>query len=177
LSHSSESLVNNANLITKVYFPRAIVPLASILTAVVDAAVAFCLLIGLLLVFHVPVHLSMLLCPAIAAVGGLCAAGAGLWLSALNLQFRDVRYALPFFIQMLVYVTPVFYPTSLVPDRYRFLLVLNPMAAVVDNFRQALFGQDLDLGRLGLALAISILLLVTGFIRFRQLERNFADRI
>jgi lipopolysaccharide transport system permease protein len=177
LTQASDSLIASANLVSKVYFPRVVLPLASIVTASVDFLVASVALVGLMLVFHVPLHASALLALPIAAVAGLCAAALGLWTSALNLQFRDVRHALPFFIQLLVYLTPVFYPTSLVPERYRPLLALNPMAAVVDSFRAALFGTEIPFARLGLAALAAVVVGLVGFIRFRALERTFADQI
>jgi len=177
LSHASESLVNSSNLVTKVYFPRVIVPLATILTAVVDSSITAVLLVGLMIVMHVPFHISALLALPIAGIAGLWAAALGLWTSALNLQFRDVRYALPFFIQILVYATPVFYSASLVPERYRPFLALNPMVAVVNGFRAALFGTTLPLVPLAVALAMSLMVGLLGFVYFRALERTFADRI
>jgi lipopolysaccharide transport system permease protein len=177
LSYASESLISSANLVTKVYFPRVLIPLASILTAVVDCAVASVLLLGLMLVMHVPFHASILLAPLIAAVGAICAAALGLWTSALNLQFRDVRHALPFFIQIMVYVTPVFYSASMVPEKYRLLVELNPMAAVVNGFRAALFGTPIPFRHLGIALTAALIVGLLGYIRFRRLEQTFADRI
>ena len=177
LSQASESLVNSSNLVTKVYFPRVILPLAAILTAAVDSSIASIFLVGLMVVMHAPFHATSLLALPIAAMAALCAAAFGLWTSALNLQYRDVRHALPFFIQILVYATPVFYSASIVPARYRPFLSLNPMVAIVDGFRAALFGGRLPLAQLGIALAISLVVGVLGFIRFRHLERTFADRI
>lgn len=177
LSLSSDSLVSNANLVTKVYFPRVIVPLATILTAAVDSAIAAIFLVGLMIVMHVPFHATALLALPIAAVAALCAAGLGLWMSALNLQYRDVRHALPFLIQILIYATPVFYSASIVPERYRPFLALNPMVAVIDSFRAALFGTEIPVGRLGISIGISLVIGLLGFIRFRHLEQTFADRI
>lgn len=177
LTHASESLVNNANLVTKVYFPRVIIPLASILTAVVDFAITLMLLFVAMLIFRVPLHLTAFLAIPVAAVAALCAIALGLWTSALNLQFRDVRYALPFFIQMLIYLAPVFYPTSLIPARYRPLLTLNPMAAVVDAFRACLFGTRIPFERLGVAAAVASAVALLGFMWFRRMERTFADRV
>jgi lipopolysaccharide transport system permease protein len=177
LTHASESLIANANLVTKVYFPRIIIPLASILTAVVDFAVALILLVLLIVFFHVPFHFSAVLAIPIAMVAVLCAIALGLWTSALNLQFRDVRYALPFFIQMLVYLTPVFYPTSLIPPRFRPVLALNPMVAVVDSFRACLFGARIPFERLAIATAVICAVGLLGFMWFRRMERTFADRV
>jgi lipopolysaccharide transport system permease protein len=177
LSHASESLLASSNLVTKVYFPRVLLPLASILTAVVDSSIAGLLLLGLMVVMHVPFHATALLAVPIAGVAALFAAALGLWTSALNLQFRDVRHALPFFIQIMVYATPVFYPASLVPAKYAFLLSLNPMATVIEGFRAALFGTPIPLARLGLSVVAAGVVGLLGFVRFRHLERTFADRI
>jgi|HubBroStandDraft_5_1064220.scaffolds.fasta_scaffold41055_2 lipopolysaccharide transport system permease protein len=177
LSHASESLVNSSNLVTKVYFPRVIIPLASVVTAMVDAAIAMVFLIVLMIVMRVPFHATGLLALPIALIAAICASSFGLWTAALNLQYRDVRHALPFLIQILVYLTPVFYSASLVPERYRGLLALNPMTAVVDGFRAALFGNPIPFQRLGLALLISLVVGLLGFVRFRRLEQTFADRI
>ena len=177
LAHASESLINNANVITKVYFPRAVIPVASIVTACVDFAIGFGLLLLLVPLFGAHFHASMLLAIPIAALAGLTALALGLWTSALNIQFRDVRYALPFFIQMLIFLTPVFYPASMIPPRYRPLLDLNPMAAIVDGFRAALFGLPFPLARLGFALAVVLVVGAAGFMYFRHMERTFADRV
>ncbi len=177
LSHASESLIASSNLVTKVYFPRAILPLATILTAAVDAGIAALFLIGLMIFMHVPFHASALLAIPIAGLAALCAAALGLWTSAFNLQFRDVRHALPFFIQILVYATPVFYTASMVPQPYRSVLALNPMVAVVEGFRAALFGTPIPFASLGLSLLIAVVVGALGFVRFRQLEQTFADRI
>jgi len=177
LSNASESLLNSANLVTKVYFPRVLIPLATILTAVIDCLLSGVLLAGMMILMHVPLHATAFLALPIAVIAALCAASLGLWASALNLQYRDVRYALPFFIQILVYLTPVFYSASVVPDRYRPFLALNPMVAVVNGFRAALFGLPIPYGALGLSLAFSLLVGLFGFIRFRHLEQTFADRI
>lgn len=177
LTQASESLVASANLVTKVYFPRVIIPLASVLTAVVDFTIALVLLAALMIYFRVPLHWSALLALPIAAVSVLCASALGMWTSALNLNYRDVRYALPFVIQILVYLTPVFYPSSMVPERYRWVLALNPMAAVVDSFRAALFGTPLPFLRLGLSALVAVVVGLLGFVWFRSLERTFADHV
>jgi len=177
LSLSSESLISSSNLVTKVYFPRVIVPLATIFTAAVDSAIAGTLLVALMIAMKVPFHMTALLAIPIAAIAGLCAAAFGLWTSAINLQFRDVRHALPFFIQLLVYATPVFYSSSIVPQRYRPFLALNPMVAVVNGFRAALFGTEIPFAKLGISIAVALSIGLLGFIRFRHLEQTFADRI
>jgi lipopolysaccharide transport system permease protein len=177
LTHASDSLINSANLVTKVYFPRVIIPLASILTAVVDSSIAGVLLLGLMIVKQVPLHATALLVVPIASVAALWAAALGLWTSAFNLQYRDARYAMAFFVQVMVYLTPVFYSTSMVPEKYRALIALNPIATIIDSVRGALFGTPIPFERLGLATAAALVVGILGFHRFRHLEQTFADRI
>lgn len=177
LGQSSASLVENAKVITKVYFPRVIVPLASVLVAGMDFIIGFALLLIAMPLFGVSFHASIVAVPLIALCAAFCAFSVGLWLSAINIQFRDVRYALPFFLQLLIYVTPVFYPSSLIPAQYKFLLLANPMAAVVDCFRAAMFGLAMPWSELGLAMLITFVVGVTGFIYFRYMEQSFADRV
>jgi lipopolysaccharide transport system permease protein len=177
LSHVSESLINNSNLITKIYFPRVILPLAAVGTALIDFLIGFLLVMGMALFLGVPLHATAPL--ALVAAGGAagCAIALGLWTSAINLQYRDVRHALPFFTQLLVFVTPVFYSPSFVPEKWRPLLMLNPMAAIVSAFRGALFGGPLPWRDLAVAAAMMLVVGAGGFIRFRSLERTFADRV
>src|SRR5262249_26334959 len=137
LSHASESLISNSNLVTKVYFPRAILPIAAVGTTLVDFVAGFVLLMPIALWFHVSLAPTALLTPLFAILAALCAVSLGLWTSAINLQYRDIRYALPFLLQLLVFATPVFYPSTLIPERWRPLLALNPMVAVLDGFRAA----------------------------------------
>lgn len=177
LSQASSSLVENAKVITKVYFPRVIVPLSSILAAGVDFLIGFVLVIVMMLAYGEPPHASILLVVPLALLAALSAFSVGLWLSAINIQFRDVRYALPFFLQLLIFVTPVFYPSSLIPDRYQFLLLFNPMSAVVDGFRAALFGSDVPWDRLAVSLGSTLALATAGFLYFRRMEQSFADRV
>lgn len=177
LNHASDSLVANSNVISKVYFPRAVVPLASVLAAGVDFLLGFALLLGMLPFFHVSLHLTMLWCLPLAFVAGAGAFACGLWLSAINLQFRDVRYALPFVLQLLIFVTPVFYSASLIPAKYRALLDLNPMTAIIDSFRAALIGAPMAWTRLGLSLFLVGVVGVTGFLYFRRMEQTFADQV
>jgi lipopolysaccharide transport system permease protein len=177
LGQASNSLVENAKVITKVYFPRIIVPLSSVLVAGMDFLIGFALLMILMPMFGVSFHATILYVPLLAVLAALCAFAVGIWTSAVNIQFRDVRYALPFFLQLLIYVTPVFYPSSLVPAQYRFVLLLNPMAAVVDGFRAALFGTAMPWAQLGLALAGTLVVALGGFWYFRRMEQSFADRV
>ena len=176
LASASNSLVENARVITKVYFPRVVLPLASILVATVDFAIGLAILLVLLLVYGVPIHASILLVPVFAGLAALCALSLGLWTSALNIQFRDVRYALPFFLQLMIFITPVFYPADLVPPPYRDLLVLNPMGAFVEGFRAAIFGTEIPWLNVATATGITLVTAFGGFLFFRRMEQSFADR-
>jgi lipopolysaccharide transport system permease protein len=176
LTQSSQSLVAEQRLITKVYFPRLIVPLASVVSGLADFAVAFVLVLGAMAVYSVAPTWNLLAVPALVVFALATALAVGLWLAALNVQYRDVRYVLPFLTQMWMYATPVGYPSSLVPERIRALYGLNPMVGVVEAFRWALLGT----GRPPVALmAVSALtvaaLLASGLFYFRRLERQFAD--
>jgi homopolymeric O-antigen transport system permease protein len=177
LSHASESLVANANVIGKVWFPRAVVPLATVLAALVDFVFAFLLLLLMTPLMGASLHASLFWCLPLALLAAACAFAFGLWTSAINIQFRDVRYALPFVLQLLIFVTPVFYPSSLVPARYHALLACNPMVAVVDGFRAALFGTPLPLEGLLLSLLTVLVVGAIGFLYFRRMEQTFADRV
>jgi lipopolysaccharide transport system permease protein len=176
LTQSSNSLVNEQRLITKVYFPRLIVPLASVISGVADFAVAFVLVLGMMAWYAVAPSWNMLAVPLLVLFALATALAVGLWLAALNVQYRDVKYLIPFLTQIWMFASPVAYPSSLVPEAYRPIYGLNPMAGVIEGFRWALLG----LGEPPTALvAVSFLtvaaLLVGGMYYFRRLERQFAD--
>jgi lipopolysaccharide transport system permease protein len=178
LTQSSNSLVAEQRLITKVYFPRLLVPLASVLSGLADFAVALVLVLGMIGYYEVPLSWNLLAVPLLVLFALATALAVGLWLAALNVQYRDVKYTIPFLTQVWMFATPVAYPSSLVPEAYRPLYGLNPLAGVVEGFRWAL----LDLGEPPTALmAVSALtvaaLLVGGMFYFRRLERGFADVI
>jgi lipopolysaccharide transport system permease protein len=176
LNQASSSLVDNANVIKKVYFPRIVIPLAAILVAAVDFAIGFVLVLAAVPLLGGTFHLTMLAAPLFALLAALSAFSLGVWLSAINIQFRDVRYALPFFLQLMIFATPVFYPSSMIPASYRFVLYANPMAAIVDGFRAAMFDTEMPWDRLGIAVGMTLVLATTGFLYFRRMERTFADR-
>lgn len=177
LNYASESLVQSSDLVTKVYFPRIIMPLAAVVTAIVDFAIGFVMLLCMMLVYRVPLHASLLLALPIASLAALAAGSVGLWTSAINIQFRDVRYALPFFFQLLVYLTPVFYPSTIVPERFRPFLLLNPMVAVTESFRAAMFGTAMPISHLAIAVLEVLVIGGLGFVAFRRMEQTFADRV
>ena len=182
LTRSSTSVVSSAHLITKVYFPRLIIPIAGVLSGLVDFAIAFLVLIGLMVVYGVVPTLAVVWLPAFLVLAMATALGFGLWLSALNVRFRDVNHLIPYLVQVWMYVTPVIYASTLIPERFRWLLGLNPMTGVVEGFRWALLGRQMAAAQSsGVLFASSVLIalvvLVTGAVFFRRTERVFADII
>lgn len=176
LTQSSNSLVAEQRLITKVYFPRLIVPVASVLAGLVDFAVAFVLVLLGMAVLGVSPTWAVLAVPVFAGFAVLAALAVGLWLSALNVQYRDVRYTIPFLTQFWLFATPVAYPASLVPAEYRAWYGVNPMAGVVEGFRWALLGTDAPAwGLMAVSAAATAGLLGGGLFYFRRMERGFAD--
>ncbi|OQA42176.1 MAG: Teichoic acid translocation permease protein TagG [Chloroflexi bacterium ADurb.Bin325] len=182
LSRVGTSLVSSANLISKVYFPRLIIPLSGVISTLVDFAVGFAVLLVLLAVYRVPLSPNVLWLPAFLLLAVITALGFGLWLAALNVKYRDVNYLIPFLLQLWMYATPVVFGATLIPARYRWLMALNPMTGVVEGFRWALLGGVLDTayapGPLtAVSVAISLIVLVTGVVFFRSTEKTFADII
>lgn len=176
LTESSGSLVANQNLITKVYFPRLIIPLASVLAGLVDFAISFTVLLGLMLYYGVVPTVYVLTIPLFVALAVMAALSVGIWLSALNVEFRDVRYTIPFLTQLWMFVTPLAYASSLIPERWRLVYGLNPMAGVVEGFRWALFGRTAAPGfLLAVSATVVVILLLGGAYYFRRMERTFAD--
>jgi lipopolysaccharide transport system permease protein len=176
LTESSTSLVTNKNLLTKVYFPRLIVPMASVFAGLVDFALAFVLLLGLMVIYHVTPSMAIAWLPVFLLLTVATALSVGLWLSALNVKFRDVRYLIPFLTQFWMFATPVAYPSSLVPEPWREWYGLNPMAGVVEGFRWALLGKAGNPGLLvWVSIAAVLLLLIGGLYYFRRTEATFAD--
>ena len=176
LTQSSNSLVDHARLITKVYFPRLMVPAAAVIAGLVDLAIAFAVLVGLLVYYGITPTAALLFLPAFVLLAALTALAVGLWLSALNVQYRDVRYTIPFLVQFWLFVTPVAYSSTLVPERWRALYALNPMTGVVEGFRWALLGERDAPGVMVAVSAVSVLLaLVGGLLYFRRMEKRFAD--
>ncbi len=176
LTNASNSLVTGANMIKKIYFPRIALPVASVLAGVVDFLLAFAVLVLMLIYFRYPPSLAVLWLPYYLLLAFMTSLGAGLWLGAMNVQFRDVRYAVPFLTRIWYFVTPIVYPTSLVPEKLRPLYYLNPMTAVVDGFRWVLLGTNTAPGSLVMISTVTaVLLLLTGAYYFRRTERTFAD--
>lgn len=176
LNQSSNSLVGSANLIKKVYFPRLVVPLSSVLAGAVDFALAFALLVGMMLYYGLAPGWNALWLPAFFLLAFVTSLGVGLWLSALNVEYRDVRYLVPFLVQFWMYATPIAYPSSLLREPWRTVYGLNPMAGVVEGFRWALLGANTRPGPLIAASALAALLvLISGAFYFRRMEKTFAD--
>ncbi len=182
LNRSSTSIVNNSNLITKVYFPRMVIPFSGILGGLVDFSISFLILLGLMVVYKFYPTPNIIMLPAFMLLAMGTALGFGLWLSALNVRYRDINHLVPFIIQIWMYITPVIYPITIIPEQFRFILALNPMTGVVEGFRWALLGEQLtDAQPPGTLFFVSILItlivLVSGAIFFRRTEHTFADII
>lgn len=184
LTRTSTNLVDNANLISKVYFPRLVIPLSGVVSGLVDFAVGLVILFVLLLIYRLPLSPTVLLLPVFLLLAMVTALGFGLWLSALNVRYRDIKQLIPFIVQVWMYLTPVIYPVDLLPAPLRPLLALNPMTGVVSGFRWAVLGDAATATGLeapGLLFALSVVMavvvLVGGLFYFRSTERTFADII
>jgi lipopolysaccharide transport system permease protein len=176
LGQGANSLVGSQNLIKKVYFPRLVIPIASVLSGVVDFALAFLVLLGMMLFYGIVPTLNVLWLPLLLLLALVTSLGVSLWLSALNVQFRDIRYTVPFLTQFWLFATPIAYPSSLLPEPWRTLYGLNPMAGVVEGFRWALLGTATRPGPMILVSTVAaVTLLVTGAFYFRRMEKTFAD--
>lgn len=175
LGQSSNSLVGSANLLRKVYFPRLIAPIASVAVGIVDFAAACTVLLGLMAYYRVAPTAALLALPLFLLLALITALGAGLWLSALHVQYRDVRYIVPFLTQFWMFATPVVYPSSLLDEPWRTLYGLNPMAGVVEGFRWSLLGARPPGALIAVSACVALLLLASGALYFRRMERVFAD--
>jgi len=178
ISQSSNSLVGSANLITKVYFPRMLMPIASVLAGLIDFALSFAFVIGMVVFYGIRPNVHILFLPLFLLLAILNALGVGLWLSALNVNFRDVRHSVPFIVQFWMFATPIAYPSSLLHEPWHTLYGLNPMAGVVEGFRWSLLGTHTAPGLIVVfSTAVALLLVGTGLIYFRRMERTFADYV
>lgn len=176
LDHASNSLVNNANLIKKVYFPRLTIPLAAVLSGIVDFALAFIMLVGMILYFGIIPSINVFWLPLLLFLALITSFGVSLWLSALNVQFRDVRYIIPFLTQFWLFVTPIAYPSSLLPEPWKTIYGINPMVGVVEGFRWALLGANTAPGPILIVSSFAALsILISGAYYFRHMEKTFAD--
>lgn len=176
LAQSSNSLVGSAHLITKVYFPRLVVPLAAVLSGIVDFVLAFIVLLGMMLFYGIVPTINALWLPVFFLLALVTSLGVGLWFSALNVEYRDVRYLIGFVTQLWLFATPIAYPSSLLPEPWRTLYGLNPMTGVVEGFRWALLGTNSAPGAIiAVSATAATVILVTGAFYFRRMERTFAD--
>lgn len=177
VTNSSSSLVANAPLITKVYFPRLILPGATIGARLVDFAVAFVLLIGMMIYYNVALTLNILMLFPLIVLVTLLALGVGMWTAALNVRYRDVGVALPVALQLWMFASPILYPLSLVPEKYRAVYMLNPMVGITEGFRSALFGLAFNRRALIFSVVVMLVLLVYSAYVFRRMEKSFADLV
>jgi len=178
LNTASRSLTSNQNMVTKIYFPRLVLPLASVLGGLVDFAIAFSILVALMLYYKMPPTASIWTLPLFLLLTVVTALGVALWLSAINVQYRDVNYVLPFLTQFWLFVTPVAYSSNVISERWRIVYSLNPMAGVVNGFRWALLGTPSGPNmNMAVSIAVALGLLLSGLFYFRSMERTFADMI
>lgn len=175
--HASTSLVQSYNMVTKVYFPRIILPMSYVFSGVADFLIAFVVLLGLMLFYHVPITLSILTVPLFLLMTIVTALGVGFWLSALNVLYRDVNYILPFMNQMWLFISPIVYSSSMVPEKWQVIYALNPMKGIIEGFRWAVLGSALPGPSFFVSLGMAFFLLISGMLYFRRMERTFADMI
>lgn len=178
LSHASTSIIADERLITKVYFPRLILPTSATFVGLIDYIIASSILFGFMIYYQFTPSLAILLLPFILFFTWMLAAGISYFVSAVNVKYRDVRYIIPFFLQILIYITPVIYPFSLAPSRFRWILAINPMAGFIEAHRAIILGyQPINTAILFYSIGITIIIFITGLIYFKSVERFFADII
>lgn len=178
ITGSGNSLIGNTSLISKVYFPRIIVPLTSVLAGLLDFAIAFVVLVGMMFFYHISLTPMILLVPFLVLLMILTASGVGMFLAALNAKYRDIRFTIPFLVQLWMFLSPIVYPVSLIPEKYRILYALNPMAGVIEGFRSVLLGTVVFPTQMVLISAVvSSTLFIFGLFYFKKMERYFADII
>ena len=173
----SVSLVNNANLISKVYFPRVMIPAAAVGAGIVDLAVASVILVFMAIYYELPVTWNLLMLPVLVLITVLLSLGVGLWLAALTVKYRDVRHVLPFALQIWFFATPIIYPASLVVEEWRWLLFLNPMTGIAEGVRSSLTGRAFDWPSIAFSAAVTVVVLFLSVISFNRIEKSFADLI
>jgi lipopolysaccharide transport system permease protein len=179
LADASSSLIGNANLISKVYFPRLVVPIAAVMVAFVDFLIGFAILVALMIWYQFMPGWQILLLPAFAGIAFMASLGVGVWITALNVKYRDFRYVIPFIVQLGLYVSPVGFSSNIIPDQWRLMYSLNPMVGVIDGFRWCLLGggSELYLPGFWLSLGVASLFVWLGIRQFRKMEKSFADLI
>lgn len=177
LSESSNSLIGNANLITKVYFPRMIIPASSVITSMVDLGISFIIMLGMFIWFQFIPSWHIIFLPLFIVMAFLCSFGIGLYLTAVNVKYRDFRYIIPFIVQFGLYITPVGFSSAVVPEKWRIWYALNPMVGVIDGFRWCLLGDPMNWISFFVSVIIIALFLWIGIFYFRKMEKTFADNI
>jgi lipopolysaccharide transport system permease protein len=178
LQDASKSLVASSHMITKIYFPRMILPLSSVLAGLVDFFIAFIVLFGMMFYFGITPAAKVWMLPIFLLLALITAIGVGLWLSALNVLYRDIGYVIPFLTQFWMFITPIAYPSSMIPEKWQAIYAINPMTGVVDGFRWALLGSGQPPGKMALVSGIvAIVLFISGMFYFRRMERQFADMV
>jgi lipopolysaccharide transport system permease protein len=177
LSESSNSLIGNANLITKVYFPRLIIPASSVITSLVDFAISFLILIVMMFWYQYIPSWHIIFLPVFILQAFLCAFGVGLYLTAVNVKYRDFRYIIPFIIQFGLYITPVGFSSSVIGDQWKLLYSLNPMVGVIDGFRWCILGDPMHWSSFIFSSIVILIFLFIGVKHFRSMEKSFADNI
>lgn len=181
VANSGNSIVASPHLVTKVYFPRMIIPGAVVCAGLVDLSIAFSILAALLGFYHVPISVRLLMLPGLILLLSVLTLGMGMWLAAMNVKYRDIRHAIPFLIQFWMFATPIIYPASMLPERYRLLYALNPMTGIIEGFRTTLLGSISGVGydwrSLGISACAAIIVLFYAAHEFRRMEQSFADLI
>ncbi len=179
ITESSNGLISNTQLITKVYFPRIIIPISSVVTSFIDFLVSFAILIVLMAYFRFTPNWNILFLPVFLLIAFLTATGVGLYITALNVKYRDFRYIVPFIVQFGLYISPVGFSSSIVPEKFRLLYSLNPMVGVIDGFRWAILGgkSTINLSSFLMSIGVMVFFLILGIYKFRKMEKTFADII
>ena len=175
---SSNSVISQTNLVTKIYFPRLLMPIAATASGILDYFIALLILVVMMIFYHVTPGPVMLLLPILLFWSWVSATGVGMWLSALNVKYRDIRHIIPFLIQLWLFATPVIYPNTLLPEKYRWVISLNPIAGIIEAHRTCILGhKPVDWVSMGISIGMSVLIFVTGLYYFKKMEKTFADII
>ena len=175
---SGNSLIGNSNLLTKVYFPRFAIPASAALSGILDFFIASIILFGIMIYYHIPLSVNLAIWPVLVIPLVFMALGLGMILSSLNVRYRDIKYTIPFMIQIWLFITPIIYPISILPEKYQRLMALNPMTGIIEAFRSTVIpGKQIDLGLLIYSISASILIFMAGLIIFRKTEKGFSDLV
>jgi lipopolysaccharide transport system permease protein len=175
ITRSTNSMITNANIMTKVYFPRLVMPISGILSPLIDFMIAFVILIAMMLFYGFVPTINIIWLPVFILLALMTSLGVGLWLSAFNVQYRDFQYTLPFLIQLWLFASPVVYPSTLLPESYRWIYGLNPMAGVIEGFRWALLGTNPPSTMIAFSFVIVMVILISGAYYFKRMEKTYAD--